>query len=139
MLKTGRTAAGQGTVSDYAQYFRHTEITEEQARQRGLLARVKGKTGFRSGKSASDDVYSRYLSGKLSEAKAEAIAKGAPGDERVQLAASAKADSLAPGTAWPACAQQGGDTVRIPRPEGGGKPTVADGTKKGQVCATVKA
>jgi hypothetical protein len=87
---------GQGSIKDYANYFRNTEITEQEARARGLLARVKGKTGFVIGKSAVDDVYARFLGGKLSESQAYAIASGAPNNELVQLAAAAKADSMSP-------------------------------------------
>ena len=87
---------GQGKTKDYAQYFRNTEIEEDQARQRGLLRNAKGKAGFRIGKSAVDDVYSAFLGGKLSEAKAYAIANGAPNNESAQLAAAAKADKMSP-------------------------------------------
>lgn len=87
---------GQGKTKDYAQYFRNTGIEEDQARQRGLLRNAKGKAGFRIGKSAVDDVYSAFLGGKLSEAKAYAIANGAPNNESAQLAAAAKADKMSP-------------------------------------------
>ncbi len=87
---------GQGSVKDYVQYFRNTEISEESARERGLLSRAKGKIGFRIGKSAVDDVYAAFLGNKLSEAKAYAIANGAPNNESAQLAAAAKADKLSP-------------------------------------------
>ena len=88
--------SGQGRVRDYAQYFKNTEITEESARERGLLSRAKGKVGFRLGKSASDDVYTGFLGGKLSEAKAYAIANGAPNNDAVQAAVLAKADKFSP-------------------------------------------
>lgn len=69
---------GQGSIKDYAQYFRNTEIDQQTARERGLLSRTKGKAGYIIGKSAVDDVYARFLGGKLSEAKAAAIANAAP-------------------------------------------------------------
>ncbi|MCE5185398.1 MAG: hypothetical protein LLF76_04665 [Planctomycetaceae bacterium] len=85
---------GQGTVKDYAHYFKNSRITEEEARQRGLLSRVKGNVGFRMGKSAADDIYAAFTAGKLSESKAYAIANGAPGNESAQLAAAAKASTF---------------------------------------------
>jgi len=85
---------GQGKVKDYAQYFRNTEITQKEAEQRGLLARFKGKAGFVIGKSSVDDVYSRFLAGKISERKTYAIAEGAPNNESAQLAAATKADKM---------------------------------------------
>jgi predicted RNA methylase len=85
---------GQGKVRDYAQYFKNTEIDEGTARERGLLSRAKGKAGFIIGKSAVDDVFARFLGGKLTEAKAEAIAVGAPKNESVQLAAAAEAENM---------------------------------------------
>lgn len=77
----------QGTVKDYAHYFRNIQITEKEARQRGLLQRSKGPIGWRIGKDATDGVYNAYVNGQLSEAKADAIAKGAPNNEAVQMAA----------------------------------------------------
>ena len=87
---------GQGSIKDYAQYFRNTRTDEKTARERGLLSRSKGKAGFVIGKSAVDDVYARFLAGKLSESKTAAIATGAADNESAQLAAAAKADSLSP-------------------------------------------
>lgn len=69
---------GQGTVSDYANYFRNTEVTEEAARARGLLSRAKGQAGWALGKNASTDLYALYRAGKVSEAQAVAIAQAAP-------------------------------------------------------------
>jgi len=88
---------GQGGVKDYAQYFRaNQEITEADARTRGLLSRSKGQSGFRIGKSAVDDVYAAFIGGKLNESKAAAIAAGAPNSESAQLAAISKADTMSP-------------------------------------------
>lgn len=74
----------QGSVKDYANYFRNVEITETEASGRGLLARDKGRTGFRIGKDASDNLYTGYRAGKVSEAKTLAIATAAPKNESLQ-------------------------------------------------------
>lgn len=87
---------GQGSIKDYAQYFRNTEITEESARERGLLSRSKGEAGFRIGKSAVDDVYAAFLAGRIPDAKAAAIAKGAPNNDPVQHVALSKVDDMSP-------------------------------------------
>ena len=56
---------GQGTVEDYAHYFKHdTQLTREQAEAAGLLSRVKGRTGWKLGRDASDDLYA----GRIEEA-----------------------------------------------------------------------
>jgi len=75
---------GQGTIKDYADYFRNSEIGEQQATERGLLSRQKGISGFAIGKGGSDDLYAAFSAGKLSESKAAAIALAAPGDAEMQ-------------------------------------------------------
>lgn len=75
---------GQGSVSDYANYFRNSGITQADAETRGLLARAKGKTGFQIGTGASEDVFALHQSGKLSDAKTTAIVAAAPGDANLQ-------------------------------------------------------
>lgn len=84
----------KGSVKDYVQYFKNTEIDEKTASQRGLLARAKGKTGFVIAKSATDDVYTGYINGQIPERKAYSIAKGAPNNENAQRAAAAKIKSM---------------------------------------------
>jgi hypothetical protein len=71
---------GNGTVGDYAHYFNNTHFREAEAQERGLLARVKGKTGWSLAKAATDDVYALWRDGKLSDLQAVAIATAAPGD-----------------------------------------------------------
>ncbi len=85
---------GQGSVRDYANYFRNTEITEEQASRRGLLDRHKGRTGFAIGRYAVDGLYSLYRNDQISEAKAAAIAAASLGDERLQSLGITKAKKL---------------------------------------------
>jgi hypothetical protein len=89
---------GQGTVQDYANYFKHSAIDEAKAVQGGLLSRAKGRSGWALGRSASNDLYAAFSAGRISEAKAVAIAQAAPGDEESQRAglAQAKAPSMTP-------------------------------------------
>lgn len=76
---------GQGSIQDYAHYFRLSEgLTEAEARQRGLLSRAKGKAGWDLAKAASDDLYAGWRAKKISDAKALAIARAAPGDAAKQ-------------------------------------------------------
>lgn len=75
----------QGETSDYANYFRNTpDITEEDAQSRGLLARSKGRAGFRIARDASEDVFALHQSKRLSDAQAEAVAAAAPGNDAAQ-------------------------------------------------------
>ncbi len=74
----------QGSAKDYANYFRHSETTFEEASSRGLLARDKGRAGFDIGKFAGDDLYAVFTDGKISEAKAAAIARAAPSNPGLQ-------------------------------------------------------
>jgi len=75
---------GQGSVRDYANYFRFSEITEEEASRRGLLERNKGRTGFAIGRYATDGLYTLYRNEQINETKAAAIASAAPANESVQ-------------------------------------------------------
>jgi hypothetical protein len=90
---------GQGSESDYAEFFRLSDIDEAAAESRGLLARSKGRAGFLVGRFASDDAWAAYLNGKLSFAKAAVIADIGRGDEGLQalglkLAKNKSADEL---------------------------------------------
>lgn len=78
---------GQGTIRDYAHYFRQSEITLEEAQRRGLVDRVKGLRGWAIGRGAGDDLYTLYRNKKISEKKAAAIGRAAPLDDAVQRAA----------------------------------------------------
>jgi hypothetical protein len=75
---------GQGSVGDFANYFRNSPITESEADARGLLARAKGKAGFTIGRLGSNDTFSLHQSEKITDAQAEAIATTAPGDSALQ-------------------------------------------------------
>lgn len=75
----------QGSVEDYAHYFKNTpSLTEADARSRGLLSRSKGENGWRLGKDSSDDVYALWRDGKITTEKAVAIARAAPGNADLQ-------------------------------------------------------
>lgn len=72
---------GQGTLGDYAHYFRNTPALDEAtARARGLLSRAKGQAGWLLGKIASDDLYAKWRMGQINDAKAIAIARAAGAD-----------------------------------------------------------
>ncbi len=81
---------GNGTVRDYAHFFRNKEISEPEAIERGLIAREKGRKGWDIGRNSSDALYDLYRNGKISEDKAAAIAQNAPKNPDVQKAALAK-------------------------------------------------
>lgn len=90
---------GQGTIQDYANYFRNSAITEAEARQGSLLSRTPQRSGFAIGKGAGDDLYAAYQAGRIAENKAVAIAQAAPGNDAIQRAglkhaAKLKADEL---------------------------------------------
>lgn len=93
---------GQGEVSDYATYFKGTEISEAEARARGLLSRAKGKAGWVLAKNAADDLYASWRAGNVTDAQAVAIAEGAPGNAGAQrvgikLAAAGKSPEIISG------------------------------------------
>jgi hypothetical protein len=76
---------GTGTVEDYAHYFKHSpQLTEEDARTRGLLSRAKGKAGWDLGRNASDDLYAAWQAGRVTDEQALAIARVAPGNSNAQ-------------------------------------------------------
>lgn len=75
---------GQGSVADYANFFRASKTTREEADAQGLLGRAKGKAGFQIGAGASDDTFALHQAGRLTDAQAEAIASAAPGNDAAQ-------------------------------------------------------
>jgi hypothetical protein len=75
---------GQGKVRDYATYFKGSDITEQEAVDRGLLSRDKGRAGWALGSSAADELYTSYRNGQIAETKAVAIAEAAPKNSDLQ-------------------------------------------------------
>lgn len=76
---------GQGAIEDYAHYFRNSpQISESEARARGLLSRAKGKDGWSLGRLASDDLYALWAADKIKTEQALAIARAAPGNPDLQ-------------------------------------------------------
>lgn len=76
----------QGRESDYAKYFRYSDITREEAQSRGILRGEKASGAFVLGKQATDPTFDAYRAGKLSFKQAVAISKVAPSDDTLQAA-----------------------------------------------------
>jgi hypothetical protein len=74
----------KGEIPDYANYFKNSGISEEEAVSRGLLSRNKGVLGFEIGTKSTPDLYSLYQDGKLTDRQAAAIARTAPGNDALQ-------------------------------------------------------
>jgi hypothetical protein len=83
---TANIRDGQGSISDYARFFRESKMTKEDAQNAGLLARVKGKSGFEIGINGTDALFDALVNDKISEKKASLIASSAPNNESVQRA-----------------------------------------------------
>jgi hypothetical protein len=75
---------GQGTIKDYANYFRASKITEREAKQKGLLGRAKGRAGWAIGANGSQELFDLHANKRISDSTAEAIASTAPGDAALQ-------------------------------------------------------
>lgn len=74
----------QGSVADYAQYFKDAGIDKATADELGLLARAKGRTGFAISRDASPDLLAAHRAGKLTDEAALSISTAAPGSARLQ-------------------------------------------------------
>lgn len=83
----------QGEVDDYAAYFREIRgtLTEAEGAARSLTERAKGRMGFLLGTFASNDLYSAFLSGRITAERASAIADIARDDEGLQAVGMKKA------------------------------------------------
>lgn len=75
---------GQGEVKDYANYFKATNMERSEAEERGLLSRVKGRSGWTIGTQASEELFTLFANGKINAATADAIASTAPQDAALQ-------------------------------------------------------
>ena len=74
---------GKGSISDFADYFRGSGLTEEQAKTEGLFTEKEGRTGFVIGKNSGETLWSAFKNG-LAANRAEAIASVAQGDEGLE-------------------------------------------------------
>ena len=83
----------KGTIRDYVRYFKSKKMTKEEAESKGLLQR-KGGHAFNIASKAEGGLYSLFIDGKITDAKAEAIANGAPNNEAAQAAGIKKADKM---------------------------------------------
>ncbi|MDR1470260.1 MAG: hypothetical protein LBT00_13330, partial [Spirochaetaceae bacterium] len=77
----------KGAVSDYVRFFRDRKLTEEQAREAGLLYETRGTQGFYIGTYGSADLQAAFLAGNIGVEKTAAIAKGAPNNAEFQAEA----------------------------------------------------
>lgn len=83
----------KGTIRDYVRYFKSKKMTKEESESKGLLQR-KGGHAFNIASKAEGGLYSLFIDGKITDAKAEAIANGAPNNEAAQAAGIKKADKM---------------------------------------------
>lgn len=74
----------QGSVADYANYFKNAGISKETADAEGLLARAKGRAGFSIARDASPDLLAAHSANLLSDEAALSISQAAPGDAALQ-------------------------------------------------------
>jgi hypothetical protein len=75
----------QGTIEDYADFFRNSKaLTEAEATEAGLLRRAKGRSGWDLGRYSSEDLYALYKAEKVTEAQALAIVRNAGEDAAAQ-------------------------------------------------------
>ena len=74
---------GKGSIADFADYFRGSDLTEEQAKTEGLFTEKEGRTGFVIGKNSGETLWSAFKNG-LAANRAEAIASVAQGDEGLE-------------------------------------------------------
>lgn len=88
---------GQGSVADYVGYFSNAALTREEANDRGLLSRAKGKAGWRIADSGSQELIAALGNKAIADQAAEAVAVNAPGNARLQnvgLQALMKGESI---------------------------------------------
>jgi thioredoxin reductase len=74
----------KGSVGDYANYFRNSELSQADAEARGLLARGKGQAGFTIARDGSQDLFALHQSGRITDGQAAEIASAAPGNPGAQ-------------------------------------------------------
>jgi hypothetical protein len=75
---------GKGDLDDYVQFFKGSNISEPEARDKGLLARALGRKSFAIASYLSPDSFALWQSGKLNTDAAAEIAEAAPLDTDLQ-------------------------------------------------------
>lgn len=75
---------GQGKVKDYVDYFTHSEISEDEADKRGLLARSIGQRAFTIASKGSDELKTLHRNEIISDQAAADIATLAPNNSAMQ-------------------------------------------------------
>lgn len=75
---------GQGKVKDYVDYFTHSEISEEEADRRGLIARSIGQRAFTIASKGSEELKTLHRNDMISDQAAAEIASISPNNSAMQ-------------------------------------------------------
>ena len=75
---------GQGKVKDYVDYFSHSEISEDEAERRGLIARHIGQRAFIIASKGSEELLTLHRNEIISDQAAADIANIAPNNSAMQ-------------------------------------------------------
>ena len=75
---------GQGKVRDYVDYFTHSGVTQQQADERGLLARSIGQRAFAIASQGSEELLTLHRNEMISDQAAADIATLAPNNSAMQ-------------------------------------------------------
>jgi len=75
---------GQGKVKDYVDYFTHSEISEDEAERRGLIARSIGQRAFTIASKGSEELKTLHRNEIISDQAAAEIANIAPSNSAMQ-------------------------------------------------------
>jgi predicted RNA methylase len=75
---------GQGKVKDYVDYFTHSEISEDEADRRGLIARSIGQRAFTIASKGSEELLTLHRNDIISDQAAADIANIAPNNSAMQ-------------------------------------------------------
>ena len=75
---------GQGKVKDYVDYFTHSEISEDEAERRGLIARSIGQRAFVIASKGSEELITLHRNDMISDQAAAEIASISPNNSAMQ-------------------------------------------------------
>lgn len=75
---------GQGKVKDYVDYFTHSEISEDEAERRGLIARSIGQRAFIIASKGSEELKNQHRNEIISDQAAAEISSIAPNNSAMQ-------------------------------------------------------